>query len=210
MVIATICCSQPTAKSVDLGLPSGTLWADRNVGASSPEDYGDYFAWGETTTKSNYEWSTYKYANGSKFKLTKYCSTSDYGNNGYTDSHTILERSDDAATVNWGRDWCMPTQHQFQELYDNCTWIWTTRNGKNGYEIKGKNGKSIFIPAAGSCIETTIYGFGSWGNYWSSSLNTDDSFRGYMLDFDEEDSLFPDEWVDRCYGQSVRPVREMN
>ena len=106
---------------VDLGLPSGTLWADRNVGAALPEDFGDYFAWGETTAKSNYNWSTLKYCEddtGDKF--SKYNTKSEYG---IVDNKTTLERSDDAATANWGSDWCMPTPAQFQELYDNCRYI---------------------------------------------------------------------------------------
>ena len=191
---------------VDLGLPSGTLWADRNIGASSPEDYGDYFAWGETTTKSNYDWSTYKYANGDYTKITKYCNKSDYGNNGYTDSRTTLEKNDDAATANWGSDWCMPTQQQFQELKDNCTWTWTTRNGKNGYEVKGKNGNSLFFPAAGYRDGTDLNGAGSYGNYWSSSLSTDYPYRGRYLYF-YSGYVDPDRWDYRLCGQSVRPVR---
>ena len=210
MVIAVICFSncnaQSTAKSVDLDLPSGTLWADRNVGAASPEDYGDYFAWGETSTKSNFDWSNYKYANGDYKKITKYCSKSEFGNNGYTDTLTILECADDAAAANWGSDWCMPTQQQFEELEDNCTWTWTTRNGKDGYEVMGKNGNSIFLPATGFyCGEVHNY-VRYYGNYWSSSLNTDDPFEGRNLDFDSG-FVNPGNLYDRTNGQTVRPVR---
>ena len=189
---------------VDLGLPSGTLWADRNVGAALPEDYGDYFAWGETTTKSNYTWSTLKYcedSDGNKF--SKYNTQSKYGS---VDNKTTLERADDAATANWGSGWCMPTQQQFQELNDNCTWTWTTRNGKNGYEVKGKNGNSLFLPAAGYRYGTDLYGAGSHGSYWSSSLNTDGPNFGRGLYF-YSGYVDPDGWSDRLYGQSVRPVR---
>jgi len=203
----------PTAKqsekdcgvvAVDLGLPSGTLWADRNVGAALPEDYGDYFAWGETTTKSNYAWATLKYcedSDGNKF--SKYNTQSKYGN---VDNKTTLEKSDDAATANWGSGWCMPTQQQFQELKDNCTWTWTTRNGKNGYEVKGKNGNSIFLPAAGYRLGTGLYGAGSSGNYWSSSLATDYPSRRRFLHFGSG-YVNLDGWSGRRYGQSVRPVR---
>ena len=191
---------------VDLGLPSGTLWADRNVGATLPEDYGDYFAWGETSTKSNYDWSTYKYANGDYTKITKYCNKSDYGNNGYTDSRTTLEKNDDAATANWGSNWCMPTQQQFQELYDNCTWTWTTRNGKNGYEVKGKNGNSLFLPAAGDRDGASLDDAGSDGYYWSSSLSAGYPYGGRYLYFNSG-GVLPDCWVGRRYGRSVRPVR---
>ena len=191
---------------VNLGLPSGTLWADRNVGAASPEDYGDYFAWGETTAKSNYTWSTYTYANGDYNKLTKYCSKSDFGNNGYTDTLTTLERTDDAATANWGSDWCMPTPAQFQELKANCTWTKTKRNGKKGYEVKGKNVNSIFLPAAGCRYGTDLGSAGSYGNYWSSSLFTDYPDSGRYLYFSSS-YVDPDDWSGRRCGQSVRAVR---
>lgn len=189
---------------VDLGLPSGTLWADRNVGAALPEDYGDYFAWGETTTKSNFTWSTLKYCEDNNVhKFSKYNTQSKYGS---VDNKTTLERADDAATANWGSGWRMPTQQQFQELNDNCTWTWTTRNGKNGYEVKGKNGNSIFLPAAGFRSGTGRYDAGSFGHYWSSSLNTDDPYRGRGLHFCSS-YVSPDYGYDRWYGRSVRAVR---
>jgi hypothetical protein len=191
---------------VDLGLPSGTLWATTNVGANAPEDPGYYFAWGETTTKSKYDWSTYKYANGAYNKLTKYCNQSGYGNNGYTDSRTVLESTDDAATANWGSDWCMPTQAQFQELKDKCTWTWTTKNGKNGYEVKGPNGNTVFLPAAGYRYGTSLGDVGSNGYYWSASLRTDGPYLGRFLFFNSG-AVCPDYWYYRGYGQSVRPVR---
>ncbi len=211
MVIAVICFSycnaQSMAKFVDLGLPSGTLWADRNVGASSPEDYGDYFAWGETTTKSTYEWLNYKYVKGNhNDRFTKYCSKSDFGNRRYTDRLTTLESSDDAATANWGSNWCMPTRQQFQELKDNCTWTWTTRNGKSGYEVKGKNGNSIFLPAADNIINTDLSDAGVFGYYWSSSLATDKPSFARCLCF-ESDSVIPGSVFARRCGLSVRPVR---
>lgn len=189
---------------VDLGLPSGTLWADRNVGAASPEDYGDYFAWGETTTKSDYEWSTLKYCeDNTGDSFSKYNTQSQYGN---VDNKTTLERSDDAATANWGSGWCMPTQQQFQELNDNCTWTWTTRNGKNGYEVKGKNGNSLFLPAAGFRGGTALYFAGSGGYYWSSSLDTAYPDGGRYLYF-YSGGVSPDDWYGRQVGQSVRAVR---
>ena len=121
---------------VDLGLPSGTLWATYNVGANSPEEYGDYFAWGETQPKDTYTWSTYQYANGGSPwgnpNLTKYCANSQYGYNGYVDDLTILLPEDDAATANWGSNWRMPTQEEWWELGSNTTHTWTTQNGVNG------------------------------------------------------------------------------
>ena len=104
---------------VDLGLPSGLLWAACNVGADSPEDYGDYFAWAETTTKSVYNWSTYQYCMGTATTLTKYCSNAGYGYNGYTDNLTTLQTGDDAATAQWGSGWRMPTKEEWQELLAN-------------------------------------------------------------------------------------------
>ena len=114
---------------VDLGLPSGTLWATCNVGANFPEEYGDYFAWGETQPKDTYNWSTYKYANGDYDKLTKYCNRSDYGNNGFTDNLTALQTGDDPATANWGSGWRRPSKAQWDELLANTTNQWTAKNG---------------------------------------------------------------------------------
>ena len=212
MATAAICvlisCNvQPTGKSVDLGLPSGTLWADRNVGAALPEGYGDYFAWGESIPKSTYyNWVTYKYAKDDPKKLMKYCSSPDYSLYALTDGRTNLESSDDAATANWGSNWCMPTQEQFQELIDNCTWTWTTRNGKNGYEVKGKNGNSIFLPAAGYRSETSIEDVDFSGYYWSSSFNEVCPNCGCGLCIDSGRVELND-WTQRCDGWSVRPVR---
>lgn len=141
---------------VDLGLPSGTKWAISNVGATAPEGYGDYFAWGETITKETYEWSTYRYCNGSSSTLTKYCTQADYGNNGFTDNLTTLQSSDDAATANWGSAWRMPTKEEFAELKNKCAVTRTTHNGVNGSLFTGPSGNSVFLPDIGS--------------YWSSSL----------------------------------------
>ena len=130
---------------VDLGL--SVKWATCNVGANSPEEYGDYFAWGETKPKDSYKWSTYKWCNGSKDKLTKYCKESYYGR---VDNKTVLDLVDDAAHVNLGGAWRMPTKEEIRELKDNCTWTWTTQNGVNGYLVTSKkNDNSIFLPAAG-------------------------------------------------------------
>ena len=154
-------------KYVDLGLPSGTLWADRNVGADSPEAYGDYFAWGETAPKSTYDWSTYKWCKGSYNTMTKYC-TNRYC--GTVDNKTVLDLEDDAAYVNMGKDWRMPTYDEQKELRNNCTWTWTTQNGTRGYKVTGPNGNSIFLPAAGYRDDSNLYRVGSYGCYWSFSL----------------------------------------
>ena len=195
---------------VDLGLPSGLLWATCNVGADSPGDYGDYYAWGETTTKSDYSWNTYSYCNGSSESQTKYCSESSYGYNGYTDSRTVLESSDDAATANWGGSWRMPTEGEWQELKNssNCTWTWTTQDGLNGYKVTSKkNGNSIFLPAAGYCSGVTLSSAGTEGYYWSSSLFRPGPGSVYNCYFDSS-IRSSTSLSSRCFGQSVRPVAE--
>ncbi len=160
----------PSNDWVDLGLPSGLLWATRNVGATSPEDYGDYFAWGETTTKSTYYWSNYIYCNGGYDQLTKYCYNSDYGYSGFTDNLTILQSGDDAATANYGGR--TPTSAEWQELINNTTSEWTTQNGVNGCRFTGSNGNSLFLPAAGYLDGSSLTYAGIGGYYWSSSLYT--------------------------------------
>ena len=196
---------------VDLGLPSGTLWATCNVGASTPEDYGDYFAWGETDgKKTTYSWSTYKYANGAENKLIKYCNNSAFVDNSFTDSRTILEKSDDTAAANLGSDWRMPTPAQFQELKDKCTWTWTSVNDKKGYEVKGPNGNAIFLPAAGYIGSDGKYSnVGSYGRYWSSSLYTDYPGNARRLDF-FSGYVNASGLGYRYIGNSVRPVRCKN
>ena len=190
---------------VDLGLPSGTKWATCNVGADSPEDYGDYFAWGETTPKETYNWATYQYCNGSQNTLTKYCSDASYGYNGFTDDLTTLLPEDDAATANWGPDWRMPTDEEWQELYDNTTHTWTTQNGVYGRLFTATNGNSLFLPAAGYRGSSSLQYAGSHGNYWSSSLNTDDPYRAWYFYFSSGD--FGLYYTGRLAGQSVRAVR---
>ncbi len=195
-------------EAVDLGLPSGTLWATCNVGATSPEQDGAYFAWGETTTekyKYTYDWSTYKYCNGGSRTQTKYCTDSSYGT---VDNKTTLDPSDDAAHVNWGGDWRMPTKSEQDELLDECTWTWTdnyNNTGVAGCIVTGTNGNSIFLPAAGYRAEyATFCDVGVYGCYWSSSLNESYPNRSYYLDFGSDSY---DEYRNyRCYGRSVRPV----
>lgn len=201
-----------TVEYVDLGLPSGTLWATCNVGANSPEEYGDYFAWGETEPKSEYSWSTYKYCNGSTITphMTKYCNKSSDGYNGFTDTLTELLPEDDAATANWGSGWQMPSTAQQQELINSeyTTTTWTTLNGVNGRMIVSKsNGNHIFLPAAGFYEYTSLYTYiGTYGFYWSRSLNTRNSLHGRYL-------AVYSSYIDtanyyRNVGQSVRPVRK--
>ena len=190
---------------VDLGLPSGTLWANCNIGATTPEGYGDYFAWGETQPKDTYTWNTYQYCNGSYSMLTKYCNNFYYGYNGFTDNLTTLLPEDDAATANWGIDWRMPTKEEWEELYNNTTVTWTTQNGVNGRLFTASNGNSLFLPAAGYRDDPSLYSAGSYGYYWSSSLGTDCPNDAWILYFDSGDcSMYG---YGRSIGHSVRPVR---
>ena len=189
---------------VDLGLPSGTLWATCNVGAATPQDYGNHYAWGEVTTKETYDWSTYKYGSTSK-QLTKYCDNSEYGKDGFTDNKTTLELSDDAAYVNWGGKWRMPTQAQLFELCDECYCVWTENYNNSNvkgcivYKAKKSSDKGesvnksetpspsysladthIFLPVAG------VYGFPQSlevytnvnGGVWSSTLSLSNDIQG--------------------------------
>ncbi len=190
---------------VDLGLPSGLLWATCNVGADSPEDFGDYFAWGETQPKDTYNWSTYQYCNGSVRTLTKYCDNSSYGYNGFTDNLTTLLPEDDAATANWGSDWRMPTKEEWQELYNNTTVTWTTQNGVNGRLFTASNGNSLFLPAAGCRDDSNLNGAGSGGYYWSSSLYTGGPSYAWYFTFYSGDYILY--YCGRNFGLSVRAVR---
>ena len=188
---------------VDLGL--SVKWATCNVGANNPEDYGDYFAWGETEPKDVYDWSTYKYCNGSSSTLTKYCNNSSYGNNGFWDNKTQLELSDDAARANWGGSWRMPSDAEWTELREQCTWTWTTQNGVYGRKVTSKtNGNSIFLPAAGYRYNSWLNSAGSYGNYWSSSLNTGDPSSAWYVDFGSSNVYGGISY--RYGGHSVRPV----
>ena len=155
---------------VDLGLPSGLLWATCNIGAETPEGYGYYFAWGETETKASYDWNTYQWSNGRYDELTKYCQAPSYGYNGFTDNLTFLEESDDAANAFWGRGWRMPTQADWEELCSNTDYGYTIQNGVAGRYFKGSNGNSIFLPMSGDRWKERLEGADVYGCYWSSTL----------------------------------------
>lgn len=194
-------------KAVDLGL--SVKWSDINVGATSPEEYGDYFAWGETAPKSHYNWNTYKYVNGDFFNLTKYCTSPSYGT---VDDKTVLEKSDDAASVNWGGKWRMPTHEEWAELRNdsNCSWTWMSINGITGYKVQsrkpGYTENWIFLPAAGYRYDGSLSNDGSYGDYWSSSINASNPCRAYYLGFGSGSV----DWFNfnRCSGYSIRPVSE--
>ena len=195
--------SQDNHEYVDLGLPSGTLWAKCNVGANNPEEYGDYFAWGETAPKEVYTWETYKWSNGTNNTMTKYCTNSSFGT---VDGKTELLPEDDAAYVNWGSSWRMPTQEQCIELSNNCTWTWTTLNGVNGHLITGPNGNTMFLPAAGDRYKNKLGDVGSYGQFWSRTLHSSVQNAAYIL-FLHSYGLTGINANERYFGFSVRAVR---
>jgi len=190
---------------VDLGL--SVKWATCNVGASKPEEYGDYFAWGETEPKTDYSWSTYKWCNGSEATFTKYCNMSMYGNEGFTDNRTVLDLEDDVAHIKWGGIWRIPTTSELNELISKCTWNWTNINGFNGYVINsnvdGYTDRSIFLPAAGGQSGTDL-NKGSSCLYWSNSYVSGSPIWAYRL-IKSSDNW----WVsnaNRNIGMPIRPV----
>ena len=198
---------------VDLGLPSGTLWATCNVGASSPEEYGDYFAWGEVEPKEEYNWETYKWCKGTSNTMTKYCQDREYGYNGFTDILTELRPEDDAATANWGSAWQMPSLVQIKELIKSeyTTTEWTTQGVKHGLVVTSKrNGNTLFLPAAGFWMGKRYFPVnqGISGMYSSRSLSLEqfESNQTYELIFGSNRILWFSEYRD--WGRSVRPVRK--
>lgn len=184
----------------DLGLPSGLLWATCNIGAKNPEDCGDYFAWGETKSKNNYKWGSYKFYKSGKIdecypektdiKFTKYTKS---------DGKMLLETSDDAATANWGANWRMPTDEEFNELVENCEWELMENDTLNGFKITGPNGHWLFIPKAGYQTWHGAVCVGNKCKYWTSSRDLDDFIKAYSFSVEKESS-------DRCDGMPVRPV----
>ncbi|MGN0186827.1 MAG: hypothetical protein ACI392_03670 [Paludibacteraceae bacterium] len=192
---------------VDLGLPSGLKWATCNVGATKPEEYGNYYAWGETEPKDYYDWSTYKYSSDDA-ELTKYCTDSYYGKDGFADNKTILDPEDDAARANWGGKWRIPTLAEWTELRENCAWKWT--DDYNGTGVAGRvvtsmtNGNSIFLPAAGWRDCDDLRRAGLDGIYWSSSLDAGCPGGAWRVGFDSGSVYSDDDY--RVFGLSVRPV----
>ena len=189
--------------AIDLGLPSGTKWCCCNVGASTPEGYGGYYAWGETSEKSVYNRDTYKYYKntGNERGYTKYCTRASRGYNGFTDGKTELDLSDDVARVRMGAPWRMPSVGQMEELINNCSRQWTQQNGVNGILVTGPSGGQVFLPAAGLRDYDDLFDAGSDGSYWSSSLFP--SYDGYAYSLSN--------WIwrydGRNLGLSVRAVR---
>ena len=197
---------------VDLGLPSKTLWATCNVGASKPEEYGDYFAWGETTPKDTYNWDTYKWCDRSDDTMSKYCDNNNFGT---IDNKKTLDSEDDVATVNWGSNWCMPTHKQIEELLLQTEKKWTTLNNVNGVKLTSKiNGNSIFLPAAGYRSYRTVRDAGVMGGYWSCSVGSLSAAKGtpsdaseILLSMETTELFVAVNYEHRLHGCSVRPVR---
>ena len=190
--------SETPGYAVDLGL--SVKWATCNVGATSPQDFGDFFAWGEIKPKSTYTWNNYKW--GSSYNLTKYCYHSNWGR---VDNIGILESVDDAATVEWGNEWRIPTSAEMQELINKCNWTWTTLGGINGYEVTSKsNGNSIFLPAAGYYDQSSHTKSASEGNYWSANIGGYNPHGAYSISF-KSGSMSTSEYT-RYMGCSIRPV----
>lgn len=194
--------------AVDLGLPSGTLWADRNVGAENPEDYGSYFAWGETEPKDKYTWSTYKWGKSEK-ELVRYCNKAEYGKEGYTDSETELLPEDDAASYKLGGKWIMPTLADVNELVNNTDHKWESNyngTGVSGFKFTNKNdaSKYIFLPAAGSRKDMSVNGDGLDGYYWSRTLSTGNPRHAQCLYFYTSYVSWSN--FNRYFGHTVRPI----
>ncbi len=190
---------------VDLGLPSGTLWATCNVGSETPEDYGDYFAWGETEPKEIYDWKSYKYGRfiHERYELNKYCTDSAYGLNGFVDNLTVMEPDDDVARVCWGAGWRTPSIGEWEELFLNTTGAWTTLNGVKGWRITASNGNGLFLPAAGYWWEDVLNA--DLGLYWSSTVNKEFPYRAWGFHFNLDSSHLCGS-SDRNRGQVVRAV----
>lgn len=183
------------SQEVDLGL--SVKWAGWNVGATSPEEYGGYYAWGETEEKSDYTIDTYKYyydTDGDGYK--------EYANIG----NNICGTQYDVARQKWGGSWRMPTYNELLELLEECTWTWITYKGINGYKVTGPNGNSIFLPAAGYRNGTSLFVQGSYGGYLSGTLNEDGSDGAWHLYFGN--GLRNLNYYGRYYGFTVRPVKD--
>lgn len=202
LLVFVIATAQP--KAVDLGL--SVKWADCNIGASRPEQYGDSYAWGETETKDDYSWETYKWCNESSNRLTKYNTHSEWGQ---IDGIAKLDESDDIASVSLGNGWRIPTDEEWNELKTQCIRTWKQYKGVNGYIVtSNKTLNSIFLPAAGVRSSNSLNVAGTRGLYWSSSLYSSGKNCSYAwhLGFDSDNIVWG--LCGRHTGLSIRPVKE--
>lgn len=191
---------------VDLGL--SVNWATFNIGATKPEEYGDYYAWGETETKTDYSWESYKWCNGSANTLTKYCDNSEYGN---IDNKYLLDPDDDVAHVKWGGKWYMPTIEEIGELMDKCSWTMETRGEIEGFKVTGPNGNSIFLPVAGfyagtDLIESEMFENSNEGYIWSSNRGYNNFSDCLLYSGADGRAMFCSNTCYRYLGFPVRPV----
>ena len=185
---------------VDMG--TSIKWAAYNIGATKPEDCGDYYAWGATSPSTFYSWSTYSLCNGSSSSLTKYNTSS---SNGTIDNKTVLDADDDVAHIRWDGNWRIPTDEEWTELVSSCIWNWTTYEGTNGRMVYSfETGNAVFLPAAGYRVNEYFSFTGSYGSYWSSSLHTGSPTVAWELFFDSYDVRSSTNY--RYCGLSIRPV----
>lgn len=194
-------CFGDTREAVDLGLPSGLKWASCNIGADKPDDWGDCFAWGEVSTKS-------EYAEGNS--LTQKKSVAELQKEGIVGTYSILSANYDAAVKIWGEGWRMPTRQDFEELIANCKWTWCGMEDDGYYRVKAKNGNYIYLPASGACLDDNPHFGGNFGQYWTSSADKDVDEEGnyltWYVSFDFEKFYLHN--LTRSIGRAVRPVRK--
>ena len=189
-------------EAIDLGLPSGLKWASCNIGATQPEQPGSYFAWGETQPKQIYDWDTYKWCNGTDSIMTKYVTNSEFG---HVDNLNVLQPEDDAAHVNWGGAWRMPTKDEFDELIHKCKWtLISMDNGSNVFQVTGPNGNSIMLPIGGYKNGGLLSSLNKYGNYWTSNLRP--VYNNNAISADMVDKNIDWMYHTRQEGYNIRPV----
>lgn len=207
-LLAFISITATAQNAVDLGLPSGTLWADRNVGAVSPEDHGNYYAWGELASKDKYTWDTYQHFNDKDGNGMPYDSNQNTQHNELNKLGCIAGTCYDVAHRVWGGKWKIPTKEQCEELVNNCIWVRTTQNGIVGYEVKSKkNGNSIFMPTTGYMRDTWLCGNYPYcdGGYLSATPSESDADIVWSISFDDYGYFVNMRF--RADGLPIRPVR---
>ena len=191
-------------ESVDLGL--SVKWANCNVGATKPEEYGDFYAWGEVAPKTYYDWGTYKWTQGNDMLIKYFTDEGDGNGEMIADNKTVLDAGDDIASVSKGGNWRIPTVAEVEELINGCIWTWTILNGVEGYEVKSQtNDNTIFLPAAGGRFLDEHGASREECLYWSSSLAVEENFSAWSLNASEIDGVYLNP-IPRNYGFSIRGV----